>query len=60
MHSNDTLVDSPFMASFMFVLNKLPPGVCWGGGGGGGGATGLLNKGGGSNRLPALVCYWSS
>ena len=25
------------------------------GGGGGGGATGLLNKGGGSNRLPALV-----
>ena len=23
-----------------------------GGGGGGGGATGLLNKGGGSNRLP--------
>ena len=35
------------------MLNKLPPGVCWGGGGGGGGgATGLLNKGGGSNRLP--------
>ena len=32
------------------LLNKLPPGVCWGGGGGGGGkgATGLLNKGGGS------------
>ena len=26
-----------------------------GGGGGGGGATGLLNKGGGSNRLPGLV-----
>ena len=26
-----------------------------GGGGGGGGATGLLNEGGGSNRLPALV-----
>ena len=25
------------------------------GGGGGGGATGLLNKGGGSNRLPGLV-----
>ena len=24
-------------------------------GGGGGGATGLQNKGGGSNRLPALV-----
>ena len=38
------------------LLNKLPPGVCWrGGGGGGGGATGLLNKGGGSNRLPGLV-----
>ena len=35
------------------LLNKLPPGVCWRGGGGG--ATGLLNKGGGSNRLPALV-----
>ena len=26
-------------------------------GGGGGGATGLLNKGGGSNRLPGLVIY---
>ena len=39
------------------LLNKLPPGVCWrgGGGGGGGGGTGLLNKGGGSNRLPGLV-----
>ena len=36
------------------LLNKLPPGVCWRGGGGGG-ATGLLNKGGGSNRLPGLV-----
>ena len=33
------------------MLNKLPPGVCWEGGG----ATGLLNKGGGSNRLPGLV-----
>ena len=31
------------------MLSKL------GGGGGGGGATGLLNKGGGSNRLPGLV-----
>ena len=30
-------------------------GVLGGGGGGGGGATGLLNKGGGSNRLPGLV-----
>ena len=40
------------------LLNKLPPGVVLEGGGGGGGrggATGLLNKGGGSNRLPALV-----
>ena len=39
------------------MLNKLPPGVCWKGVGGGGvgWATGLLNKGGGSNRLPALV-----
>ena len=35
------------------MLSKLPPVVCLGGGGGGGGgATGLLNKGGGSNRLP--------
>ena len=33
------------------MLNKLPPGVCLGGGGGGG-ATDLLNKGGGSGRLP--------
>ena len=38
------------------MLSKLPPGVCWrGGGGGGGGVTGLLNKGGGSNRLPGVV-----
>ena len=36
------------------MLSKLPPAVCLGGGGGGG-ATGLLNKGGGSNRLPGLV-----
>ena len=51
------------VASFMLIRvfcvvsmpNKLPP--CRGvlEGGGGGGATGLLNKGGGSNRLPALV-----
>ena len=42
--------------SMLLKLSKLPPGVCWGGGGGGGGgATGLLNKGGGSNRLPGLV-----
>ena len=38
--------------SVVSMLNKLPPGVCWRGGGG---ATGLLNKGGGSNRLPGLV-----
>ena len=31
------------------MLSKLPPAVCLRGGGGG---TGLLNKGGGSNRLP--------
>ena len=31
------------------MLSKLPPAVCLRGGGG---ATGLLNKGGGSNRLP--------
>ena len=36
------------------MLNKLLPGVVLEGGGGGG-ATGLLNKGGGSNRLPTLV-----
>ena len=42
--------------SVVSMLSKLPPGVRWrGGGGGGGGATGLLNKGGGSNRLPGLV-----
>ena len=45
--------------SVVSMLNKLHPGVCWRGegpgGGGGGGATGLLNKGGGSNRLPGLV-----
>ena len=33
------------------MLSKLPPAVCLRGGGGGG-QTGLLNKGGGSNRLP--------
>ena len=67
MRSNDTLVDTPFQLisgffhvnkvfSVVTMLSKLPPGVCWrGGGGGGGGATGLLNKGGGSNRLPCLV-----
>ena len=34
------------------MLGKLPPAVCLRGGGG---AIGLLNKGGGSNRLPGLV-----
>ena len=38
--------------SVLSMLSKLPPGVCWRGGGG---ATGLLNRGGGSNRLPGLV-----
>ena len=52
------LTNSSFMLSKVFcvvsMLSKLPPAVCLrgGGGGGGGGATGLLNKGGGSNRLP--------
>ena len=58
------LVDTPFQLiisgffqvfSVVSMLSKLPPRVCWRGGGGGGGATGLLNKGGGSNRLPGLV-----
>ena len=47
------------------MLSKLPPAVCLrGGGGGGGGATGLLNIGGGSNRLPVefpqvqTSCYY--
>ena len=65
VRSNDTLVDTPFqlisdffhvnkVLTVLSMLSKLPPGVCWRGGGGGG-ATGLLNKGGGSNRLPGLV-----
>ena len=40
------------------VLSMLSKFLRGGGGGGGvleGGATGLLNKGGGSNRLPGLV-----
>ena len=65
MHSNDTLVDTPFqLISGFFHVNQgvlccehaeqaSSSGVFeGGGGGGGGGATGLLNKGGGSNRLP--------
>ena len=65
LRSNDTLVDTPFqLISGFFHVNQ---GVlccehaeqassrgCVKGGGGGG-ATGLLNKGGGSNRLPGLV-----
>ena len=39
------------MFCVMSMLSKLPPAVCLRGGGEGG-ATGLLNKGGGSNRLP--------
>ena len=67
--SNDTLVDTPFqLISDFFHVNQVvlcsghveqasSRGVLegGGGGGGGGGATGLLNKGGGSNRLPGLV-----
>ena len=63
MRSNDTLGNTPFqlisdffhvnkVLSVLSMLSKLPPGVCWRGGGG---AAGLLNKGGGSNRLPGLV-----
>ena len=63
MRSNDTLVDTPFqLISGFFHVNQgvlccaeqaSSRGVLEGGGGGG--ATGLLNKGGGSNRLPGLV-----
>ena len=64
MHSNDTLVDTPFqlISDFFHVIIKVvlcyehaeqaSSGVCWRGRGG---ATGLLNKGGGNNRLPGLV-----
>ena len=65
MRSNDTLVDTPFqLISGFFHVNQgvlcsehAEQASCRGvlEGGGGGGATGLLNKGGGSNRLPALV-----
>ena len=63
MRSNDTLVDTPFqLISGFFHVNQgvlccehaeqaSSRGVLEGGGG----TTGLLNKGGGSNRLPALV-----
>ena len=40
------------MFCVLSMLNKLPQGVCWRGGGG---QTGLLNKRGGSNRLPGLI-----
>ena len=65
LHSNDTLVDTPFqlISGFFHVSQGVlccehaeqasSRGVLEGGGGGG--ATGLLNKGGGSNRLPGLV-----
>ena len=57
MCSNDTLGNTPFqLISDFFHVNKvfsvlsmLSKGCV------GGGATGLLNKGGGSNRLPGLV-----
>ena len=66
MRSNDTLVDTSFqLISDFFHVNQgflccehaeqASSRVRWGGGGGGGEATGLLNKGGGSNRLPGLV-----
>ena len=56
---NDTLGNTPFqLISDVFHVQGV---LCFehaeqassrgGGGGGGGGATGLLNKGGGSNRL---------
>ena len=55
MGSNDTLVDTPFkLISGFFHVNEVFS-VVQGCVGGGGGATGLLNKGGGSNRLPGLV-----
>ena len=65
MHRNNTLVATSFqLISDFFHVNQgvqcfkhaeqaSSRGVL--GGGGGGGATGLLNKGGGSNRLPGLV-----
>ena len=60
MRSNDTLVDTSFqLISDFFHVNQgvlcfehaEQAGVLEGEGG----ATGLLNKGGGSNRLPGLV-----
>ena len=63
MRSNDTLVDTPFqLISGFFHVNQgvlccehaeqaSSSGV-FEGGGGRGESTGLLNKGGGSNRLP--------
>ena len=65
MRSNDTLINTPFqLISGFFHVNQgvlccehaeqaSSRGALEGGGEGG--ATGLLNKGGGSNRLPGLV-----
>ena len=59
VHSNDTLGNTPFqLISDFFHVNWCFEHAeqassmqgCFGGG-----ATGLLNKGGGSNRLPGLV-----
>ena len=66
MRSNDTLFDTSFqlISNFFHVDQGV---LCFEhaeqassrgvleGGGGGGGATGLLNKSGGSSRLPGLV-----
>ena len=66
MRSNETLVDTSFqLISDFFHVNQgvlcsehakqaSSRGVLEGGGGGGG-ATGLLNKGGGSNRFPGVA-----
>ena len=59
VRSNDTLVDTPFQLISGFFHVSLVFWACWTsflqGCVGGGGATGLLKKGGGSNRLPGLV-----
>ena len=43
------------LSVFEYAEQASSRGVLEGGGGGGGGVTGLLNKGGGSNRLPGVV-----
>ena len=56
MRSNDTLGNTPFqLISDFFHVNKVLSILSMLSQVGGGGATGLLNKGGGSNRLPGLV-----